>query len=770
MNTPQQHFRTCHLCEAMCGVVIEHQDGEILSIKGDKADVLSKGHICPKAVALKDLQEDPDRIRRPMKRIGSEWVEISWNDAFDMVEKNIKRIQAEHGHDAVGVYIGNPTAHHPGALLMLGPLLAAVKTGSRFSASSVDQLAVMFATHEMLGSPALMTIPDLDRSDFLLMIGANPAASNGSLMSAGDPMGKIQAISTRGGRVVVVDPRKTESAVKADQHLFIRPGTDVFLLAAMLQVLFVEDRINLGNLAAFTDGLELLRNAVSDVTPESVAEITGITADEIRTLARDFSSAKRAVCYGRIGSNVQEFGGLTAWLIYALNIVTGNLDREGGAMFTQPAIDIIGLSGATDLAGGLNTERTRVRGLPIFAGEKPVAVMAEEMLTKGAGQIRALITHAGNPVLSTPNGRQLDEALEGLEFMVCIDIYLNETTRHANLILPPTGALERGHFDLLLNAWAVRNIVKYSPPLLPAPVDSRHDWQIMLELIVRLNSKNAFDRTLWRGLQRGLEALKMEGMLDLMLRVGPYGYRPKSLSKLDELFSDFFFSSKPYKLSKKSLSTWLGSSQFKPLADATSIFSNRTRRLNLKMIEAEPHGIDLGPLQSVLPRRLFTADRRIKLAPEIYLNDMARARTRLQGQTKKTDRTDMLLIGRRHVRSNNSWMHNSHRLVKGKNRCTAMLHPEDAARLQIENGSLVRISSRVGSIDLPAEITSEIMLGVVSVPHGFGHDRDGIKLGIASQHAGVSLNDITDEQYFDALTGVAALNGLPVQIESVMSK
>ncbi|MBC7751341.1 MAG: molybdopterin-dependent oxidoreductase, partial [Candidatus Saccharibacteria bacterium] len=502
MNTPQQHFRTCHLCEAMCGVVIEHQEGEILSIKGDKADVLSKGHICPKAVALKDLQEDPDRIRRPMKRIGSEWVEISWNDAFDIVEKNIKRIQAEHGHDAVGVYIGNPTAHHPGAILMLGPLLAVIKTGSRFSASSVDQLAVMFATHEMLGNPALMTVPDLDRCEFLLMIGANPAASNGSLMSAGDPMGKIQAISTRGGRVVVVDPRRTESAIKADQHLFIRPGTDVFLLAAMLQVLFAEDRVDLGHLATFTDGLELLRNAISGITPESVAEITGISATEIRTLARNFAAAERAVCYGRIGSNVQEFGGLTAWLIYALNIVTGNLDREGGAMFTQPAIDIIGLSGASDLAGGLNTERTRVRGLPIFAGEKPVAVMAEEMLTKGAGQIRALITHAGNPVLSTPNGRQLDEALAGLEFMVCIDIYLNETTRHAHLILPPTGALERGHFDILLNAWAVRNIVKYSPPLLPAPVDSRHDWQIMLELIVRLNSKNALDRTLWRGLQR----------------------------------------------------------------------------------------------------------------------------------------------------------------------------------------------------------------------------------------------------------------------------
>ena len=770
MNTPQQHFRTCHLCEAMCGVVIEHQDGEILSIKGDKADPFSHGHICPKAVALKDLQEDPDRIRRPMKRIDNDWFEISWDEAFDLFEKNIKRVQTEHGHDAVGFYIGNPTAHHPGALLMLGPLLATVKTSNRFSASSVDQLAVMFATHEMLGSPALMTVPDLDHTDFLLMIGANPAASNGSLMSAGDPMGKIQAISKRGGRVVVIDPRHTESAEKADQHLFIRPGTDVFLLAAMLQVLFFEDRINLGRLADFTDGLELLRDAVSDITPESVAEITGITATEIRTLAREFATAKRAVCYGRIGSNVQEFGGLTAWLIYALNIVTGNVDRQGGAMFTQPAIDIIGLSGATDLAGGLNVERTRVRGLPIFAGEKPVACMAEEMLTQGAGQIRALITHAGNPVLSTPNGRQLDEALAGLEFMVCIDIYLNETTRHANLILPPTGALERGHFDLLLNAWAVRNVVKYSPPLLAAPADSRHDWQIMLELIVRLNSHNIFERTVWRGLQRGLEALKMEGMLDLMLRAGPYGYKSNVLSKLDQLLCDFLLSHKPYTLTKKKISTWLGASRLQPLVDATSILSARSRGLTLKMIEAQPHGIDLGPLQSVLPRRLFTSDKRIKLAPELFLNDMPRALARLHSQPAKINDSEMLLIGRRHVRSNNSWMHNSHRLVKGKNRCTAMLHPEDAARLQIENGSLVRISSRVGSIELPAEITSEIMLGVISVPHGFGHNRAGTQLGIASQHAGVSLNDITDEQHLDTLTGVTALNGLPVQVLALTDK
>ena len=767
-NETSIHYRTCHLCEAMCGVAIEHdRDGNIHSIKGDPEDVLSRGHICPKAVALQDIQHDPDRLRRPVKRTGDRWEEISWSEALDIFERNIKRIRREHGREAVGFYIGNPTAHQPGALLMLGPLLAALGTRSRFSASSVDQLAVMFATGEMFGNPALTTVPDLDRTDFLLMIGANPAASNGSLMSAGDPMGRIRAISRRGGQVIAIDPRHTETARKADRHHFIRPGTDVFLLAAMLQVLFEEDLADPGRLAAFSDGLDELRDAVREFTPETVTDITGIGADEIRALAREFAAAERAVCYGRIGSNVQEFGGLTAWLIYALNAVTGNMDREGGAMFTQPAIDVAGLGGALGAVDGLSRHRTRVRQLPIFAGEKPVAAMAEEMQTPGEGRIRALVTHAGNPVLSIPNGRELDRALEGLDFMACIDIYLNETTRHADLILPPTGPLEHGHFDLLLNAWAVRNVVKYSPPLYDPPDDALHDWQIMLELTVRLNSDNAAERLLWRGMQTVLERLGMEGMLDWLLRAGPYGYRSKALSRLDRMLEGFLLAGRLYRRGRSALRKGLKRTRARHLLRASGLFSGEGRGLDLDEVRRHPHGVDLGPLRAgVLPDRLFTPDRRLRLAPELFLADLGRARQRL-GETPAPD--ELRLIGRRHLRSNNSWMHNAHRLIKGKERCTLLVHPDDAQRLGLEDGGQARVSSRTGAIELPVEVTAEVMPGVVCIPHGFGHDRPGVQLRTAQQKPGVSVNDITDERFLDELTGVTALNGLPVEVTALSS-
>jgi anaerobic selenocysteine-containing dehydrogenase len=758
---PSTHFRTCHLCEAMCGVAIEHRAGEILGVRGDEADLLGRGHICPKAVALEDLQKDPDRLRRPVKRVGDRFVEIEWSEAFDLVESNVKRIWAEHGRDAVGLYIGNPTAHHPGALLMLAPFLKTLRTQNRFSASSVDQLAVMFAGHEMFGNAALTTVPDLERTDFLLMLGANPAVSGGSLMSAGDVMGRIREIRERGGEVVVVDPRRTETAAKADRHVFIRPGGDVFLVASMLQVIFAEERAALGRLEGFTKGLDALRAAVAAITPESVAEVTGVDAATIRQLARDFASARSAVCYGRIGANLQEFGGLTAWLIHALNVVTGNLDRPGGAMFTQPAIDLVGMAGAAGIIKGLSRERTRVSGLPIFGGEKPVSAMAEEMLTPGPGRIRALFTHAGNPVISTPNGRQLDEALAGLDFMVSFDIYLNETTRHADVILPPTGPLEHGHFDVLLNAWAVRNVVKYSPPLLPAPHGTLHDWQIFLELIVRLNSRTAADRALLRALARVIERMGLEGMIDALLRMGPYGRRVKAASRLDAALADFVLTGRPYRAAQAVLSRLVSRTPVPHLLDATGLFNERGRDLDLETVKAHPHGLDLGPMREALPRRLFTRDKRIDLAPDLFLSDLPRALAKLRA---RSEHGELLLIGRRQLRSNNSWMHNSPRLMRGRSRCTAMLHPSDAARLGVEDGATIRVKSRVGSVEVPAEITDRIMPGVISIPHGFGHDRDGVKLGVASKHPGVSVNDITDERHVDALTGVTALNGLAVQV------
>lgn len=730
MTQPEQHFRTCHLCEAMCGVVIEHQDGQILSIKGDKEDPLSRGHICPKAVALKDLHEDPERLRQPVKRVGTEWVEISWNEAFDTIEQNVKRIRREHGRDAVAVYVGNPTVHTP-ALLLIPPFIHALGAGQRFSATSLDQLPAMLASMKMFGHQLMFPVPDLDRTDFFLIVGGNPAASNGSLMTSGDPMGRIKAIRERGGRVVLVDPRRTETAEKVDEHVFIRPGTDFFFLAAMVQVMFADSLIRLRHLGEMVEGLVELRDALAEFTPEAVTEITGIPAESIRSLARDFASAEHAACYGRIGTCVQEFGGLSGWLLHAINVITGNLDREGGMMFSNPPFDVVGVGPK----GNFNKQRSRVRGLPSFGGELPTNVLAEEILTPGKEKIRLLATHAGNPVLSSPNGRKMDAALASLDFMFSIDIYINETTRHANIILPPTSALERSHMDVGLAAVSVRNFAKWSPALFEAPAGAKHDWQILLELSNRLGESSTLGRYVKQGVQGAVERLGLDAGLDLMLRFGEYGTHA-TLAK------------------KKSPLTKRVMSVLRPDKEGLSV----------KKLTENPHGIDLGPLRPRLPDALVTHHKKIVLAPKIYIEDVMRASEKLAGH--KSDA--MLLIGRRHVRSNNSWMHNSHRLVKGKNRCTAMLHPDDAARLHISDGQLVSVTSRVGSIELPAEITAAIMPGVVSVPHGFGHDRKGVAMTTASKKAaGVSVNDITDEQFIDVLTGMPVLNGVPVTVTAV---
>jgi anaerobic selenocysteine-containing dehydrogenase len=729
MSDPQQHFRTCHLCEAMCGVVIEHQDGQILSIKGDKDDPFSRGHVCPKVMGLKDVHEDPDRLRRPVKRVGEDWVEISWEEAFATIEENVKRIRREHGPDALGVYVGNPTVHTPG-LLLIPPFIHALGARQRFSATSVDQLPHMLANLQMFGHQLLFPVPDLDRCDFLLMLGANPVASNGSLMTAGDPLSRIKGIRSRGGRVVLIDPRRTETADKVDEHLFIKPGTDFFLLAAMAQVIFTESHVRLRHLGKMVEGLGELQKAVALFTPEAVAEITGVDAEKIRQLARDFASAQNAACYGRIGACVQEFGGLTTWLLHALNVITGNLDHEGGMMFSNPPFNALELGPKGEYA----KHRSRVRNLPSFGGEFPVSALAEEILTPGPGQIRLLATHAGNPVLSTPNGRQVDEALAQLDFMFSIDIYINETTRHAHIILPPTSALERSHMDIGLATVSVRNFAKWSPAMLEAPEDSRHDWQILLELSNRLGESGRLGRYVRQGVQGAVERLGLDAGLDLMLRFGPFGSHAKLVQR-------------------KSSATERVLSVLRPDRDG----------LSLKKLGDNPHGIDLGPLQPRLPDALATPDKKIQLAPSIYLEDIKRAKQKLRSLRSHA----MQLIGRRDIRSNNSWMHNAQRLVKGKPRCTAYLHPLDAARLHIEDGQSVRVTSRVGSIELPVEITESVMPGVVSVPHGWGHGRKGVQLRTARKVAGVSLNDITDELHIDALTGMPVLNGVPITVSAV---
>jgi anaerobic selenocysteine-containing dehydrogenase len=730
------HHRTCPICEAMCGIVIEHRDGEVLSIKPDREDVLSRGHICPKAVALKDIHEDPDRLRRPMRRTAAGWTEISWPDAFAEVEHRIGEVRARHGNDAVAIYVGNPVVHNLGAMLGIGDFIRSVRTRNLYSATSVDQLPHMMASQQMFGHQFLVPVPDVDRTQLFVCIGGNPVASGGSIMSAPGFARRVEALRARGGRFVVIDPRRTESAQIADEYLPIRPGTDVFLLLALVKQVFAAGAVDTGHLGAELVGIEQLREAVSAFDEDELAARTGIDRGRITALAGEIASEPRALVYGRVGACTQEFGGLTLWLIYCLNLLTRHMDAEGGMMFAEAAVDLTRAYGAT---GHYDRFRSRVRGLPEFGSELPVAALAEEMLTDGPGQIRALFTVAGNPVLSTPNGRQLDRALEDLEFMVSVDPYINETTRHAHLVLPPTSPLEHGHYDVALSGFAVRNVAKYAPALFAPPPGSMHDHEILAELALRLRTRSGLERNV--AAARGVLTRRLgpDGVIDWMLCTGRYGQENRGPLGL--------------------LARLPGFSAMRRQLEAPD---RRPQGLSVARLRASPHGVDLGPLESCLVRRLATPDKRIRLAPQPYVSDLVRAAQRLAEPVP-----DLVLIGRRHVRSNNSWLHNSQRLVKGKPRCTLMIHPEDASCRGIADGKTVRLRSRVGVVQVAAEVTSDVMRGVVSLPHGWGHDRPGAQLQVASRSPGVSINDVIDDQRIDSLTGTAVLNGTPVTVDPV---
>jgi anaerobic selenocysteine-containing dehydrogenase len=705
------HYRSCNLCEAICGIEISVESNR-LNIRGDKDDPFSRGYICPKAVALQDIHFDKNRLRYPVRRTAAGWQRISWDEAFDEVAHNLKRVREKHGRNSIASYLGNPIVHNYGAMLFAPGFLRSLRTRNRFSATSVDQLAHHVAAYLMFGHQLLLPVPDIDRTKHFLILGANPVVSNGSLMTAPGMGRRLEEIRQRGGKVVLVDPRYNETARLVDQHLFIRPGTDVLLLLALLQVVFDEDLTRVTQLAGFTKGVDTVRDLVAEFAPERVASTTGIEAGEIRRLARTFAGAESAVCYGRIGVSTQEFGALCQWLINVLNVVTGNLDRPGGAMFTLPAFDPISAPESLAPRGSFGRWRSRVRNLPEFAGELPVAALAEEILTGGPGQVKALVTLAGNPVLSTPNGRELDRALASLEFMVAIDIYLNETTRHAHIILPSTSPLERGHYDLAFNLLAVRNTAKFSPALFAPDGDVKHDWEILAELQARMKQN---------GLRNSIKSSVMkrffgpETILDLGLRFGPYGARFNPLSK----------------------------------------------GLTLRKVRDAVHGIDLGPLKPCLPDRLRTAGKQIELAPEVLVKDVERVKTRFFDSARPESNGHLLLIGRRHLRSNNSWMHNNHRLVKGnpaKPRCAVLMHPTDAAARGLRSGENVRVQSKAGTIIVPLTITDEMMPGVISIPHGW-----------SSEQGAASINDLTDNQAIDALCGTAAFNGTTVLVEAEAS-
>jgi anaerobic selenocysteine-containing dehydrogenase len=650
---------------------------------------------------------DPDRLKQPVQRVGDEWVSISWEDAFNTVARQLHQVQQKHGDDAVALYAGNPNVHNYGSLTHGGILRRMLNTKSNFSATSLDQLPHHLVSWAMYGHQFLLPVPDIDHTRFMLILGANPLASNGSLMTVPDVTKRLKAIQQRGGRFVVIDPRRSETAEIADQHHFIRPGSDAFLLLAMIHTLFAEQLVTTGHLDKLLDGLEQVQNAVSPFTPELAAMQTGISAEQIRLLARDMASTEGAVCYGRMGVSTQQYGTLCHWAIQVINILTHSLDVRGGAMLTAPAFAYVkpGESGA----GSFARWRSRVSGQPEFGGEIPTAVLAEEILTTGQGQIRALITQAGNPVLSAPNGQAIDRALQDLEFMVSIDLYINETTRHADIILPPTAALEHDHYDLAFHRLAVHNTARYNEPLFTPAKNTRHDWQILNGLGAALAAVKGID-------------FKPTPAPDQLLDLGiQYGFFGKATGH--------------------------------PLA------------LSLDAIKQHPHGMDLGPLQPSLPERLCTASGHIHMIADFIVEDLQR----LADSATTPAPGELLLIGRRHVRSNNSWMHNYQRLVKGKPRWQLLMHPTDMAARDLTNNAVVTIQSRVGAVSTTVVASDEMMPGVVSLPHGWGHQRGGVKMHIAAAQQGVSCNDLTDEKLLDGVSGNAAFNGVPVTVSAAGS-
>jgi len=712
-SSNKTHHIACNLCEAICGLEITLEDGQIRSIKGDKLDPVSRGHICPKAVALQDIYNDPDRLRRPIKKTDTGWQEIPWKQAFDEVIDKLQSIQRQHGSSAVAIYLGNPTVHNLDAMLFGPTFYRALKTENRYSATSVDQLPEQLVSLLMFGHSLLVPLPDLDRTGFHIIFGANPVVSNGSMMTAPGITKRLKAIRERGGRLVVVDPRRTETAALADQHLFIRPGNDVWMLLAMLHVVFNEGLQTLGAVAGFSRGAKDIEKLVRDFSPEKTTHITGIDPGDLRSLVRDFCNADSASCYGRIGVSAQQYGTLTQWLIVVFNIVTGNLDIPGGTMFSKPAFEV--LSGRPSGKKGFADRLSRVRKLPNFNGEFPVATLAEEITTAGEGQIRALVTSAGNPVLSTPNGNQLDDALGQLDYMVSIDIYLNETTRHANIILPPLSALERSHYDATFQALAIRNGAKFTRPVFKAERHQRSDSQIFLELAWRMQGGNLFTKVTGWLKKEVLQRLGSGWIINRKLKRGPY---------------------------------------------------YASHGIDLKKLKQNPHGIDLGPLQPCLPQRLFSTDKTIDLAPGVFVAELAKLPGSLPSDdtSARASEFDLQLIGRRDPRTNNSWLHNSRRMVKGKKRCLALVHPLDAASRSIRHGDMAVVRSRVGAIRIPVSVSDEMMPGVISIPHGWGHQVDGIKLGIARKHAGVNTNILTDDYFLDSVSGNTALNGVPVSL------
>lgn len=739
---PAEWFhRSCSICEASCGirVLADRETRKVLRIEGNADDPISQGHVCPKVTAMQGVFEDPDRLKRPLRKTPTgEWEEISWDAAYDYAAERIGALQAKYGNDTLGVYIGNPSGFDVGCLLYNRFVLESLRTPRMFSAATMDHFPKLFTSRVLFGKGSILPIPDIDRCDYFLCLGGNPVVSQGSLMSAPGVAKKLRAIQARGGRVVVVDPRRSETAEVADEHLFVRPGSDPYFLFSIVHVLFEDELVRLGRFEEFTDGLDTIEMLAAEFSPESTAAATGIDAATTRRIAHELADHPHACVYGRIGTCTVEFGTLASWLIDVVNIVLGRYDEPGGMMFPRPA------TGQHEPGNPMppipiGPYKTAARGLPTVDGHLPASAFAEELDPDSAGdrRVRALLVTCGNPVLSMPEGDRISEGLAGLEFMVAVDIYLNETTRHADLILPTAPQLAHENFDFLCQSTAVRNHVRYGEQVFEPEPGEKRSWEVYLELAARLNGEDAgayddvhvmqnatrFASKLGLDADEVIAALGDERgpmrIVDLQLRCGPYGDH----------------------------------------------FGKRPEGLNLKKLKQARAAIDLGPLEPRFPDILRTEGRRIDLADPRITDDVPRL---LERRASFEDPDGLRLIGRRQSRGMNSWLHNLPNLAKGKPRCTLLIHPEDAERHGVHDGGRAALESRTGLLEVDVEVSDEMMRGVVSLPHGFGHGGSGTRLGVAAERQpGVNANVLTDAAPLDVPSGTSVANGIPVEVRAV---
>lgn len=737
--TSETITRLCPFCEACCGLVVEVDSAsrQVISIKGDKDNPFSQGFLCPKSQGLRLLDKDPDRLRRPLVRRGRDFVETDLDSAIDEAAAAIRTIREQHGSDALGLYIGNPVAHNLGLVIYGGIFALTLPSRNMGTAGSIDHIAKVVSSTELFGSEALIPVPDIDRTDFLLVIGANPMVSNGSLVTAPGWPRRLEALKARGGKLVVIDPRRSETAEMADQHLAIRPGTDVFLLLALVRVLFAEGLVAIGALGEITDGIAELASLVEPFSPEAVAEKTGVAAQAIRQLARDLTGAKSAAAYGRIGTTAQKFGTLTSWLIDVVNILTGNLDREGGAMFPLPVTPaLIYNQTYADGTAPNNRWRSRVKGLPEVSGFTPVATLPDEILTPGEGQVRAMLTLCGNPVRSSPNSARYAEALASLKFMASIDIYLNETTRFANVILPPSGHLEQVHYPPFSPPYMVRSYAKWDEAAFPG--ESPGDGDILLQLNARILGIDP--AALEEQALHGMIAQTLAADSDLTARTSAAAcFEAVAVHDGPARFIDFLIRCGPF----------------------GDRFGARPDGLTLSYLQEMPHGIDLGPMVPRLRDAIATPERRIRLVPHLMKKGLAALPDELK---REASSSALLLIGRRHLRSNNSWMHNVAALAKGPDRSFLEIHPDDARDRQIADGATVRVTSHKGEIHVTARITDCVKPGVITLPHGHDHRDKDARMAVAARMAGANFNALTDADEWDSLSGIAVLNGIPVEV------